>query len=221
LNVIFGLDNRFHSAVLRISGDVSIWIHYDVMSNFYFQIYGSKTFLIFPPSEVLKLKFAPGETVSPMDSTSDFQNISHKVVHLNAGDVLFIPRFWAHTTFNSQTGCTTSIAINVFWRDLDAMNYAAGKDVYGNRDLTVYERGRETVQRITNGLRSQSKGFTKEQAQKLSACKFKDEEIQNFPGVKELLKVRAKMAEMPNDVEEFYFPRLVGELVQLDQRNHD
>jgi len=56
-----------------------------------------------------------------------------------------------------------SVAVNVFFRD-DSMEagYAAGKDVYGNRDLAMYERGRRDVQRIGKsfeGLPPQVKSF--------------------------------------------------------------
>jgi tRNA wybutosine-synthesizing protein 4 len=216
LEEALGLKSRLHSAVLRISGDVSIWIHYDVMSNFYFQVFGYKTFILFPPSEALKLKFAPGSTVSPIDSRSDFKNISHRIVHLKPGDVLFIPRFWGHTTFNSQTDDTTSIAINIFWRDLDGKAYASGKDVYGNRDLAVYEHSRETIRHIASRLQSQSPDTAiEEEAQRLSACILNEETVQHISGAKEAFQIRAKMANMPKDVGQFYLPRLAEELVEL------
>jgi len=43
-----------------------------------------------------------------------------------------------------------------------ASAYAAGKDVYGNRDLAMYERGRRDVQRIGKsfeGLPEQVRAF--------------------------------------------------------------
>lgn len=66
------------------------------------------------------------------------------VVDLLPGDILFIPALWLHT---AQPTTGTSIAINVFFRDLDS-GYAAGRDVYGNRDLQAYEDGRRDVKRI-------------------------------------------------------------------------
>lgn len=35
-----------------------------------------------------------------------------------------------------------SIVVNVFFRDFDSNLYVVGKDVYGNCDLVVYEKGR-------------------------------------------------------------------------------
>ncbi len=64
-----GSIESIHSAVLRISGDVAIWLHYDVMSNFWFQIQGTKKVLLFPPEDVAgeRLKFELGDTVSSID----------------------------------------------------------------------------------------------------------------------------------------------------------
>jgi tRNA wybutosine-synthesizing protein 4 len=210
----FDLDTKLHSAVLRVSGDVSVWIHYDVMSNFYFQVRGSKTFILFPPTEALKLNFAPGNTSSPMNTQSDFSNIAHKIVQVNAGDVLFIPRFWAHATFNEAEDCQTSIAVNIFWRDLDLANYAAGKDVYGNRDLAVYEHGREVVWSVANRLRSQE--GEKAGGKALEVALFLVEGTQlDAMEEKEIRSVRSRLLKMPVDVSQFYLSRLADELVQL------
>ena len=45
-----------------------------------------------------------------------------------------------------------SIAVNVFFRNLKS-GYAPGRDVYGNRDLQAYEKGRQDIKKITNALR--------------------------------------------------------------------
>jgi tRNA wybutosine-synthesizing protein 4 len=47
-----------------------------------------------------------------------------------------------------------SIAVNVFFRNLTG--YSAGKDVYGNRDLQKYEKGRQDLTRITKSFESLS-----------------------------------------------------------------
>jgi tRNA wybutosine-synthesizing protein 4 len=46
-----------------------------------------------------------------------------------------------------------SVAVNVFFRNLDS-GYAAGKDVYGNRDLQAYENGRRDVERIAKTFKT-------------------------------------------------------------------
>ena len=46
--------------------------------------------------------------------------------------------------------------MNVFWRNLEGQGnggYAAGRDVYGNRDLQAYENGRRDVGRIIQAFR--------------------------------------------------------------------
>jgi len=156
-----------HSSPLRISGPVTMWLHYDVMANVLCQVKGSKRLLLYPPSDVTYLSFGPGassSTINPFTtSTEEHPELQfahpHEVL-LNPGDVLFIPPLWLHTASPMEG---LSVAVNVFFRD-DSMEagYAAGKDVYGNRDLAMYERGRRDVQRIGKsfeGLPPQVKSF--------------------------------------------------------------
>jgi tRNA wybutosine-synthesizing protein 4 len=70
-------------------------------------------------------------------------------VSLKPGDILFIPPMWSHTATPDDG---VSVAVNVFWRGLDK-GYAAGKDVYGNRDLQAYENGRRDVEKIVRAFR--------------------------------------------------------------------
>lgn len=67
---------------------------------------------------------------------------------MKPGDILFIPPLWLHTA--SPTG-QVSVAVNVFFRNLST-GYAAGRDVYGNRDLQAYEKGRNDVQKIARSF---------------------------------------------------------------------
>jgi tRNA wybutosine-synthesizing protein 4 len=67
---------------------------------------------------------------------------------LKPGDILFIPPLWLHAA------CPTSgvsVAVNVFFRNL-AQGYAAGRDVYGNRDLHAYEKGRRGLENIVRSF---------------------------------------------------------------------
>ena len=181
-----------HSSPLRVAGDLNMWLHYDVMANVYFQIYGCKKLVLFPPRDLKHLSFPPGSTTSTIDifsapfaGTSDdfisFQesrltpppNTTPHVALLCPGDVLFIPPLWAHAATplaplspnnNSSTRSSSptsvaspampsvsnpvSIAVNIFFHSLTANLYAAGRDVYGNRDLAVYEDGRRDVERL-------------------------------------------------------------------------
>ncbi|KAK3905624.1 hypothetical protein C8A05DRAFT_12582 [Staphylotrichum tortipilum] len=147
-------ENLF-SSVLRMSGPVNMWLHYDVMANVYCQIGGSKRLLLFPPSDVEHLSFAPGASSSSIDVFSTLESAELGHTHpfeavLSAGDVLFLPPLWLHTATPTSD---KSIAVNVFFKDLDGGHYAPGRDVYGNRDLAAYEKGRQDVARMTNSFK--------------------------------------------------------------------
>jgi tRNA wybutosine-synthesizing protein 4 len=54
-----------------------------------------------------------------------------------------------------------SIAVNVFFRNLKS-GYATGKDVYGNRDLQAYEKGRMDIAKVAKSfdkLPLETRGF--------------------------------------------------------------
>ena len=148
------LAKDFHSSALRISGDANMWLHYDVMANLYCQIRGNRRLVIYPPSDITRLDFPPGSTTSRLDlfdtnsSSSQFGGIpgtSPIEAALKPGDVLFIPPLWPHT--GAPEG-GVSIAVNVFFRNLSTKEYAAGRDIYGNRDLQPYEDGRRDLEKI-------------------------------------------------------------------------
>lgn len=140
-----------HSSPLRLSGPVTMWLHYDVMANILCQIRGRKRLVLFSPQAVGRLGFPPGASSSRLQVFNMHGNVSPAlseldpvICDLDPGDTLFIPPLWAHTAFPVDR---MSVAVNVFFRSLDA-GYAAGKDVYGNRDVQAYENGRKDVRRI-------------------------------------------------------------------------
>ena len=144
----------FHSSALRISSDANMWLHYDVMANVYCQVKGNRRLVIYPPSDITRLDFPPGSTTSRLGlfksngSASQFDEIPGTdpiEAVLRPGDVLFIPPLWPHT--GAPEG-GVSIAVNFFFRNLPTKEYAAGRDVYGNRDLQPYEDGRRDLERI-------------------------------------------------------------------------
>lgn len=105
--------------------------------------------ILFPPSDVSHLAFAPGASSSSLDVFSSLESPTLAATHpleanLEPGDVLFLPPLWLHT---ATPKTDMSVAVNVFFRDLDS-GYAAGRDVYGNRDLAAYEKGRTDVSKI-------------------------------------------------------------------------
>ncbi|KAG5953471.1 hypothetical protein E4U53_005463 [Claviceps sorghi] len=143
------IQDSLFSSVLRVSGRVNMWLHYDVMANMYAQVVGSKRMVLFPPSDVQSLAFAPGASSSSLDVFSELSSLRMKGTHpheaiLNPGDILYLPPLWLHA---AETVTCPSIAVNVFFRNLNS-GYAAGRDVYGNRDLAAYEKGRLDVERI-------------------------------------------------------------------------
>lgn len=142
-----------HSSPLRISGPVSLWLHYDVLSNILCQIRGTKTLRLYPPSDVKYLDYPPGGSSSNTDvltSRDPKLRFTHPyIASLKPGDILFIPPMWSHTATPIDG---VSVAVNMFWKDLDK-GYAAGRDVYGNRDLQAYENGRRDIEKIVRAFR--------------------------------------------------------------------
>ncbi|KAL8365813.1 hypothetical protein RB595_004540 [Gaeumannomyces hyphopodioides] len=150
------MQNLF-SSVLRMSGPVNMWLHYDVMANVYTQVRGSKRFLLFPPGDVAELSISAGGSSSSIDAFAGLldgglsSQTRPQEALVGPGDVLYLPPFWLHTA-TPVTGTGASVAVNVFFRNQEDKSYAAGKDVYGNRDLAAYERARKDVGRIIGGF---------------------------------------------------------------------
>lgn len=126
-----------------------------VMANVLCQIRGTKRLILYPPCDVKYLGFPPGSSSSSINVFDVSNNTPSSLAHthpyeasLGPGDVLYIPPLWLHAASPQEE---VSIAVNVFFRNLDA-GYAAGRDVYGNRDLQAYERGRKDVERIAKAF---------------------------------------------------------------------
>jgi tRNA wybutosine-synthesizing protein 4 len=124
------------------------------MANVYAQIRGSKRMLCFPPNDTTLLSFAPGASSSSVDVFSLLETTALSGTHpheamLSPGDVLLLPRLWLHT---ASPTTRTSVAVNVFFRDLST-GYSAGRDVYGNRDLDAYEKGRQSIARVAGAFK--------------------------------------------------------------------
>ncbi|KAH6614225.1 hypothetical protein C7974DRAFT_73126 [Boeremia exigua] len=145
-------DTTYHSSPLRISGPVSLWLHYDVHPNILSQISGTKVLTLYPPSDVSHLAYPPGASSSslPLSALDHNPKIHPHTAALAPGDVLFIPPMWSHTATPNEG---VSVAVNVFWKGLGETEYAAGRDVYGNRDLKGYENGRRDVEKIVRAFK--------------------------------------------------------------------
>ncbi|KAH6604968.1 hypothetical protein Trco_006675 [Trichoderma cornu-damae] len=169
--------DRLFSSVLRLSGRVNMWLHYDfalsqllankltrhrvlvqVMANVYAQVTGIRRMILFPPSDVKHLSFAPGASSSSIDvfQALETSGTSLHATHpqeaiIHPGDILLLPALWLHT---AAPMTDMSVAVNVFFRDPEQEDhYAPGRDVYGNKDLEVYEKGRQAIARIARSLR--------------------------------------------------------------------
>lgn len=123
------------------------------MANIYAQIRGSRRMILFPPGDVRHLHFAAGASSSSLDVFAALEVGSLHEGHphearLLPGDVLFLPPMWMHTAVSLSD---LSIAVNVFFRDL-ASGYSLGRDVYGNRDLSGYEKSRQDVVRMGKNM---------------------------------------------------------------------
>jgi tRNA wybutosine-synthesizing protein 4 len=134
-----------------------------VMANILCQIRGPKRLLLFPPSDVQHFQFEAGASSSSINVFDKLEEYSaggarpHEAL-LSPGDILFLPPLWLHTAMPTSG---LSVAVNIFFRNLQT-GYATGKDVYGNRDLQAYEKGRQDITKIAksfDGLPVDVRGF--------------------------------------------------------------
>jgi tRNA wybutosine-synthesizing protein 4 len=134
-----------------------------VMANVLCQIRSSKRLLLFPPSDIQHFQFEPGASSSSINVFDKLEDYILAGAHpyeaqLYPGDILFLPPLWLHTAIPTSG---MSVAVNVFFRNLQ-IGYAAGKDVYGNRDLQAYEKGRQDIAKIVrsfDSLPAEARGF--------------------------------------------------------------
>lgn len=125
----------------------------------YCQIRGQKKLVLYPPSDVEYLQLPPGASSSTLYifandgniKTGQVVSVPHTSPHeatLGPGEILFIPPLWLHAA-TPVDGVST--AVNVFFRNLEK-GYAMGRDVYANRDLEAYEKGRNEVEKIVRSF---------------------------------------------------------------------
>lgn len=133
------------------------------MANILCQIRGTKILALFSPSSALDFKIPPGSSTSPVQvfahtsqqgrgtiiTTTTHNHPPGIKARLNPGDVLYIPPLWLHAAAPIEENL--SVSINVFFKSLRS-GYAAGRDVYGNRDLQAYENGRRGVEKMVRAF---------------------------------------------------------------------
>lgn len=125
------------------------------MANVLCQINGAKKLILYPPSDVSLFSIPPGASSSSINcfDIGPSRHPSLALTHpqealLTPGDVLFIPPLWLHTASPVDN---VSISVNVFFRNLEA-GYAPGRDIYGNRDLQAYEKGRRDIEKMSKSF---------------------------------------------------------------------
>ena len=123
------------------------------MANVLCQIRNRKRLLLYPPTDIIRLGIPSGASSSSLNvfDTASSHLLAGTYPHeaiLNPGDVLFIPPLWCHAA-SPVDGI--SVAVNVFFRNLPS-GYAPGRDVYGNRDLQAYEKGRKDIEKIARAF---------------------------------------------------------------------
>ncbi|KAK3061248.1 hypothetical protein LTS18_006687 [Coniosporium uncinatum] len=211
----FAAENE-HSSVLRISGQVTMWLHYDVMANILCQIRGSKSIVLFPPSDIHRLGFPAGETTSTLSPLTDRKTIARTSpieAVLLPGDVLFIPPCWPHVT--APNGPDMSVAVNVFFRSL-INGYSTGKDVYGNRDLEMYQNGRREIEKIAKAIHDDTKEDATAWKEALGGAIERRKVLSDSTkGAKEANRIVKSAEGLPRDIGQFYLDRLAEEVRQL------
>lgn len=241
------LAQNLHSSPLRISMNVSMWLHYDVMANILFHVTSHprptpKYLILFPPQDLKLLSFAPGSTTSTLEIFSEtesspttpgpgtpaspttprpppdpFGNPTYPpgthphLVTLPPNTALFIPPLWAHTAVPGPPGVINT-SVNVFFYSLPRSLYAAGRDVYGNRDLAAYEEGRRDIEKIVRRFKTVPAPKTKKPSPddmngSTSGTNGANCDLKEQPPVKGLDSI-------PKDVAKAYMERLAAEILE-------
>lgn len=127
------------------------------MANVLCQIRSQRRLLLFPPEDIQSLHIPAGASSSTidifsrvgLDSAISIPGTSPQEAILQPGEILFIPPLWLHTACSASQ--EVSVAVNVFFRNL-SQGYAAGRDVYGNRDVQAYEKARLDLSRMVRSF---------------------------------------------------------------------
>ncbi|KAG8227587.1 hypothetical protein J437_LFUL000687 [Ladona fulva] len=152
---MFGKE-KFFSSILRVSSpQLCLWTHYDVMDNVLIQIRGKKKIYLFDPVDALNLYLIgdKSQITDPNDTENphfpNFKKAKRYETTLIPGDIIFIPALWLHNVEPVEF----SVAVNVFWRNLDKKFYDQ-KDTYGNKDPIPAARALQTLHNAMKSLDS-------------------------------------------------------------------
>ena len=144
------------------------------MDNLLIQVTGRKRVVLFSPKDATKL-YLNGDKSEVLDidnpDLSKYPKFAEAIpfeCYLEPGDVLFIPAMWFHNVISLQFG----VAVNVFWRHLDACYYDS-KDTYGNRDLVPATRAMQIMDRAIKALEELPEEYRDFYARRV-VCKVKE-----------------------------------------------
>ena len=160
---VFPTGSLFSSVFRMSSASVQLWTHYDVMDNILIEVRGHKRVVLFPPDQALCMYLRNDKSlVVDIDHPDPgeyplFLKAKRYECIMEPGDVLYIPALW----FHNVTALNFCVAVNVFWRNLDAKMYDT-RDVYGNKDLLLASRAQEGVNRackLIHGLPNDYRDF--------------------------------------------------------------
>lgn len=100
-------------------------LHFDVMDNLHAVVFGEKTFVLFPPEDAQHLYPYPDvplqSQVDPLDPDPQFSAFVHthpRVVHLHAGEAIFLPALYWHWVESRAT----TVSVN-WWHRRPAWRY--------------------------------------------------------------------------------------------------
>ena len=118
------------------------------MDNLLVQVTGRKRVVLFGPRDTNNL-YLVGDKSRVLDIDNPnlslfprFARVTRHECLLEAGDVLFIPALW----FHNVVSLNFSVAVNVFWKNLDVKLYDS-RDTYGNKDPLPAQRAQQALDR--------------------------------------------------------------------------
>jgi hypothetical protein len=123
--------------------------HFDEMHNLYFQLHGSKTFILQPPSAHTQLYLYPphhpASRHSALDqlNASEWQSVAFSravqrhalLVQLEAGDVLALPPYWFHRVVAQSN----SVSVSLWRKSNEVQNYVRARNLLRRAALPLNE----------------------------------------------------------------------------------
>jgi len=154
------------------SKNVSSWLHYDggALCNINAQVRGKKTVYLFDPDESKNLYMflaARGEAhhfsqvnyLNPdLDVFPKYKDANYFLGEIEAGDMLYIPKYWIHTFFHTGD---LNINVNFWWKNnVFPLNSLSARDNFVEHCRNAYNLGGRTRENMINFKKLLSKNST-------------------------------------------------------------